>query len=83
MAVGLNLKQHMIKLVNMDNNTEIKEKNSMKEFFGLGEVAGYFFRKKDAGRPSNFNIRSMHVINKISITIFLLGVLYLIFKNFF
>jgi hypothetical protein len=83
MVVGLNLKQHMIKLVNMDNNTEIKEKNSMKEFFGLGEVAGYFFRKKDASRPSNFNIRSMHVINKISITIFLLGVLYLILKNFF
>lgn len=46
----------------------------------MGEVGGYFFRKKDPNRPSNINIRMMHGVNKISIIIFLAGVLYLIFK---
>ncbi len=59
------------------------EKNTLKEYFQLGEVAGYFFRKKDPNRPTNFSIRSMHIINKISMTVFLLGVIYLIAKRLF
>jgi hypothetical protein len=57
-----------------------KKKNSFKDFFSLGEVGGYFFRKKDPSRPSNINIRMMHGINKISIVVFLAGVIYIIFK---
>ena len=57
-----------------------KKKGGWKEFFSLGEVGGYFFRKKDPNRPSNINIRMMHGINKISIVVFLAGVIYLIFK---
>ena len=60
-----------------------REKNTLKEYFELGEVAGYFFRKKDPNRPTNFNIKSMHIINKISMTMFLIGVIYLIAKNLF
>lgn len=60
-----------------------KNKGKMKSFFSLGEVGGYFFRKKDPSRPSNINLRMMHGINKISIFIFLLGVLYMIFKAIF
>jgi hypothetical protein len=56
-------------------------KTSWKDFFSLGEVGGYFFRKKDPSRPRNINIRMMHGINKISIIIFLLGVIYLILKR--
>jgi len=56
------------------------KKNSWRTFFSLGEVGTYFFRKKDPSRPTNFNLRMMHGINKISIVIFLLGVLYLIYK---
>jgi len=52
----------------------------LKEFFSFGEVGGYFFRKKDPNRPNNINIRMMHGVNKISIIVFLAGVLYLIFK---
>jgi hypothetical protein len=55
-------------------------KNKIKEFFQLNEVLGYFFRGKDSRRPNNINIRMMHGINKISIIIFLAGVIYLIFK---
>ena len=58
-----------------------EKKGSWKEFFSLGEVGGYFFRKKDASRPSNINIRMMHGINKISIIVFLLGVIFLILKR--
>jgi hypothetical protein len=69
----------------MENEqVEKKDKrNSIKDFFTLGEVGGYFFRKKDPNRPSNINIKMMHGVNKISIGIFLVGVLYLILKRLF
>jgi hypothetical protein len=60
-----------------------RKKLSVREFLSLGEVGGYFFRKKDPSRPMNINIKMMHGINKISIVVFLLGVLYLILKRFF
>lgn len=56
------------------------KKGGIKEFFSLGEVGNYFFRKKDPSRPSNINIRMMHGVNKLSIAIFLVGVLYLVYK---
>jgi hypothetical protein len=58
-----------------------EEKNTWKKFFTLGEVGGYFFRKKDPSRPTNINLKMMHGINKISIIIFLLGVIFLILKR--
>lgn len=58
-----------------------KKKNVVREFFSLGEVGGYFFRRKDPSRPHNFNLKMMHGINKISIIVFLLGVLFLILKR--
>lgn len=60
-----------------------KEKLSVREMFSLGEVGKYFFRKKDPNRPVNINIRVMHGINKISIIVFLLAVIYLVAKRFF
>jgi hypothetical protein len=67
----------------MQNEETGKSKNkiSFKEFFSLGEVGGYFFRKKDLNRPSNINIKMMHGVNKISIAIFLIGVIYLVLKR--
>lgn len=67
-------------------NTETNKperKAPLKQFFSLGEVGNYFFRKKDPNRPSNINIKMMHGVNKISIIIFILGVLFIIFKRFF
>lgn len=58
-----------------------KKKRGWREFFSLGEVGGYFFRKKDPSRPSNINIKMMHGVNKISIIVFLLGVIYLVLKH--
>ncbi len=48
--------------------------NKFKEFFQMGEVGNYFFRvfqKPDPNKKSNFNLRMMHGINKISILMFL------------
>ncbi|WP_342329791.1 DUF6728 family protein [Pedobacter sp. FW305-3-2-15-E-R2A2] len=36
----------------------------------------YLFRKKDPNRPSNINLKIMHVINAIAITVFVAGVLW-------
>ena len=60
---------------------EEKQKQSEKQFFNLSEVTGYFFRKKGDYPKGDFNLRAMHFINKFSIIVFLLGILYLILKN--
>jgi hypothetical protein len=67
--------------VDTSNNENKPKKLSFKDFFSLGEVGGYFFRKKDPSRPSNINIKMMHGVNKISIAIFLIGVIYLVLKR--
>jgi len=36
----------------------------------------YFFRKKDPQRPVNFNLKVMHFINALAITMFLAGIIY-------
>ena len=66
-----------------DKQQELPPKNTLRDYFRLGEVAGYFFRKKDPDRPSNFNIRAMHGINRLSMIIFLLAVIFLILKRLF
>ena len=63
-------------------NNRTDQKKGLKEFFSLGEVGGYFFRKKDPSRPADINIKMMHGINKISIVVFILGILYIILKRF-
>jgi hypothetical protein len=60
-----------------------KDKTSAKEYFQFGEVFRYFFRKKDPNRKSNINLRMMHGINKISIIMFLVGMIYLVSKYVF
>jgi hypothetical protein len=51
--------------------------------FNLNEVATYFFRKKDPNRKTNFNLRSMHFINKLSMSMFLAGLIYMASKYLF
>ena len=63
-------------------NPEKEKNNSLKEYFGFGEVFGYFFRKKDPNAKPNFNLRMMHGINKISIVVFLLGIIFFVLKKF-
>jgi len=61
-----------------DNN------NKVRDFFQLGAVGNYFFRvfrKPDPNQKSNFNLRMMHGINKISILMFLGAVIFWIIKR--
>lgn len=60
-----------------------KDKNWLKEFFSLGEVGGYFFRRKDPNRPKNFNLKAMHIINKIAILMFLVCLIIILKRYFF
>lgn len=64
------------------NKAEKNKKNSFLDYFRVNEVFGYFFRSKDSSRPSNINIKMMHGVNKISIIVFLLAIIYLIIKRF-
>lgn len=59
--------------------------SKVKGFFKLGEVGNYFirvFQKPDPNSKSNFNLRMMHGINKISILVFLFAVIFWIIKRF-
>lgn len=80
MEIGSNYQQQT-KRMNSHNREGQSEKKGWREFFSLGEVGGYFFRRKDPSRPSNINIKMMHGINKISIAIFLMGVIFMILKR--
>lgn len=48
----------------------------------MKEVLTYFFRKKDPNRPSSFNLKAMHTINKISIIVFIVGVVVYLVRRF-
>ncbi|HMV10855.1 MAG TPA: hypothetical protein PK325_15565 [Cyclobacteriaceae bacterium] len=60
-----------------------KKKNWFREFFSLGEVGGYFFRGKDPNRPKSFNLKAMHIINKIAILMFLVCLIIILKRYFF
>ena len=79
MARGLNRE----KLVNKIMADKWNDGSNVQDYFQFGEVFGYFFRKKDPNRKTNFNLRMMHGINKLSIVIFLVGLIYLIGKYLF
>lgn len=59
---------------------EEKQKTEKTNYFDFTEVLTYFFRKKDPNRPSNFNIKAMHTINKISMLMFLAAVIFMIVR---
>lgn len=57
------------------------KRNKVAHLFDFSEVAGYFFRKKDPNRKSNFNLKMMHGINKISILMFLICVIVIVART--
>ncbi len=62
----------------------MSENNKVKEFFNLGAVGNYFisvFQKPDPNKKTNFNLRMMHGINKISIIVFLFALIVWTFKR--
>jgi len=55
----------------------------IKEYFKVGEVFTYFFRKKDpnAAKPSIY-MRMMYGANKISIIVFLVCLIVILYRLF-
>jgi len=43
----------------------------------------YFFKKKDPTQPANINIKVMHIINAIAITMFVAGILWKLIDWYF
>jgi len=60
-----------------------QKRSWLKDFFQIGEVGGYFFRKKDPNRPRNESIRAMHIINKIAILMFLICLIIILKRYIF
>jgi hypothetical protein len=59
------------RLKNFNHMENSENKNRVKDFFQLGELGGYFFRKKDSSKKKDFSLKAMHTINKIAIVMFL------------
>ena len=66
-----------------EQENQKSEQSSLGDYFSIGEVFTYFFRKKDPNQKSNINLRMMHGVNKFSIIVFLLGVIFFIIKKVF
>ncbi|WP_339869158.1 DUF6728 family protein [uncultured Algoriphagus sp.] len=63
----------------------MSDNNKVKGFFKIGDFGNYFvrvFQKPDPSQKSNYNLRMMHGINKISIVVFLLAIIFWIVKRF-
>jgi hypothetical protein len=60
-----------------------KPGSRLKDFFQVGEVLGYFFRKKDPNPPAGFSLKAMHTINKIAILMFLVCLLVILKRYLF
>ena len=52
-----------------------KKQNKISYYFDFSEVLNYFFRKKDPNKKTNFSLKAMHTVNKLSILIFIIAVL--------
>jgi len=52
-----------------------------KNYFDVKELFGYFFRKKQTDEKADFSLRSMHFVNKFSIVVFILAIIYLVIKH--
>lgn len=66
----------------MQDQPEQKKKMTFKDFFSLGELGNYFFRKKNPDRPTNINIKMMHGVNRLAIIMFLAAIIYFLIKRF-
>lgn len=60
-----------------------EKKSWLRNFFQLGEVGGYFFRKNDPNKPKDANLKAMHIINKIAIVMFLVCLLIILKRYIF
>ncbi|WP_026995434.1 DUF6728 family protein [Flectobacillus major] len=57
----------------------------IKDQFNIGEAFSYFLRvfsKPDPNKPTSFNLKTMHFINKISILMFLVCIIVMIYRAF-
>jgi hypothetical protein len=71
---------HCLGLASVDEQTELYEVVKCMEV--LNKLWSYLtFRKPEEGAPSSFNLKVMHGINKISILMFLAGILFVIIRN--
>ncbi|HEX9956883.1 MAG TPA: DUF6728 family protein [Fibrella sp.] len=55
------------------------------DYLKIGPVFNYFlrvFRKPDPKHPTNVNLRMMHGINRISIVMFLICILVMLYRAF-
>lgn len=68
-------------LVIMDRKEQDQIEKTKTNYFDFTEVLTYFFRKKDPNRPKNFTIGAMHIINKISMSVFLAAIIFLIVRS--
>ena len=62
-------------------NDKKKDRASVKEYLQFNELFTYFFRKKGRDEKPDFGLKSMHFVNKFSMVVFLIAIIYLVIKH--
>ncbi|UOR00111.1 hypothetical protein MUN81_10835 [Hymenobacter sp. 5317J-9] len=60
--------------------TQTRPAMNGKNLFNFGPALGYFFRGNDPNRKTNFNLKTMHFINKLSLAMFLVCLVVMLFR---
>ena len=58
-----------------------KKQKKISYYIDFSEVLTYFFRKKNSNSKANFSLKAMHTVNKISIIMFLIGVIVVVLRR--
>ena len=58
-----------------------KKQKKISYYFDFSEFLTYFFRKKNSNSKANFSLKAMHTVNKISIIMFLIGVIVVVLRR--
>jgi|TARA_B100000902_G_scaffold133906_1_gene132432 hypothetical protein len=58
-----------------------KKQKKISYYFDFSELLNYFFRKKDPNSKASFSLKAMHTVNKISIIMFLIGVIVVVLRR--
>tara|TARA_B100000929_G_C15226152_1_gene324525 strand:- start:265 stop:465 length:201 start_codon:yes stop_codon:yes gene_type:complete len=58
-----------------------KKQKKISYYFDFSELLNYFFRNRDNDTKTNFSIRAMHRVNRIAISMFIIGIILWIIKR--
>ena len=67
--------------IKKDLMSDLMKPYRKKDLFGFRDIFGYYFRWKDPDKKPDFNLHVMHIINRISIIIFIIALIIIVIRR--